>query len=143
MRPLALLIVLGTSLSWAADAKDDAVKKEMEKLDGAWQLVGGQERGKDADLKDLKVRYTFAGQKITIKFVELDLEKSLSFTIDPSKKPKEIDIMSKDETRVGIYALDGDTLKICTSKDKGDRPKEFATTADNGFALIILKREKK
>ena len=36
--------------------------------------------------------------------------------LDPSKKPKAIDITQlsgKGETIPGIYSIDGDTLKIC------------------------------
>jgi hypothetical protein len=42
----------------------------------------------------------------------------------------------------GIYALDGDSLKICVSQPKADRPTEFATKKGSNSSLVILKREK-
>jgi len=47
------------------------------------------------------------------------------------------------KTAVGIYDLDGDTLKWCTNEPGGtERPKEFSSEADNKHLLVTLKREK-
>jgi uncharacterized protein (TIGR03067 family) len=61
---------------------------------------------------------------------------------------KEITLVGpeKDMTRAGIYALDGDGLKICfnTRDDaKQPRPTEFKTVKGDGRVLLVLKREKK
>ena len=74
-----------------------------------------------------------------------------TFKVDPSKKPKEIDMkITEDETgkhkgktAQGIYALDGDTLKWCVAEPgTTERPKEFAAPADTKLMFITLKREK-
>lgn len=137
----ALMILLAGLLG--AHAQQDAVQEELKKFEGTWLVVGGQERGNEADLKELDLRFTFAGEKVTIKSTKFDRVTTLTFKLNPAKSPKEINLLSKDEEAVGIYALDGDMLKLCTSKDKANRPKEFVTTAENRFSLLVLKREKK
>src|SRR5262249_10252367 len=62
----------------------------------------------------------------------------------PTKKPKEIDLHqdanTNDEKVVrGIYAIEGDTLKICVDKKGGPRPAEFE--ARPGVMLLVLQRK--
>jgi uncharacterized protein (TIGR03067 family) len=70
-----------------------------------------------------------------------------TFVLDPGKKPKTIDIKftegpEKGNTSLGIYELDGDTLKICLTITAKDRPTEFAAKAKSGHGFEVLKREK-
>jgi uncharacterized protein (TIGR03067 family) len=67
--------------------------------------------------------------------------------INPTKKPKTIDVKpeigtNKGKTLLGIYELDGDSLKICLALPDKDRPTAFATAAENGQQLVVYKREK-
>ena len=62
--------------------------------------------------------------------------------LDPSTKPKSIDIIEEKKPDPGIYELDDDLLKICSMKS-GDRPKEFKSTKENKAIIIELKRVKK
>jgi uncharacterized protein (TIGR03067 family) len=74
-----------------------------------------------------------------------------TFTLDPSQKPKTIDMKvtegrrEEDKGKVvrGIYELNQDTLKWCTA-DPGseERPKEFATKEGTRHMLVTLNREK-
>src|SRR5437763_8723756 len=69
------------------------------------------------------------------------------FTIDPSQKPKTIDYAvtegtNKGKTQLGIYEIDGDTLKFCFAAPEKPRPAEFASKADSGHTLSVWKREK-
>ncbi len=47
---------------------------------------------------------------------------------------------TRQENVKGIYALDGDTLKICLAEPKKDRPTEFS--GQKGLILLVLKRAK-
>jgi len=49
----------------------------------------------------------------------------LSFKLDPSQKPKSIDIADKDRITQGIYSVEGDMLKICLPSPTGKRPTEI------------------
>jgi uncharacterized protein (TIGR03067 family) len=49
--------------------------------------------------------------------------------------------MGKFLERVGIYALDGDTLRICVAGWAGEeRPTAFATASKPGYELYVLTR---
>lgn len=49
----------------------------------------------------------------------------------------------KGTTSLGIYELDGDTLKVCrTWSDNDTRPTEFAAGKDGKLILSEFKREK-
>lgn len=56
-------------------------------------------------------------------------------SLDPAKKPKEIDFRSADDKDKdvvkGIYELDGDDLKLCLAF-KTERPTKFAAQKGQG-----------
>jgi uncharacterized protein (TIGR03067 family) len=60
-------------------------------------------------------------------------KKGYNVQLNPTASPKEITLTREDETRLGIYEVDGDTLKLAIVGSK-DRPKNF----DEGY--ILLKR---
>jgi uncharacterized protein (TIGR03067 family) len=68
-----------------------------------------------------------------------------NFTLDPSKKPKAIDVTpltGKDSGRalLGIYSIEGDTLKICVATGRRTpRPTKFK--GGDGVVFLVLKRE--
>ena len=140
------LLAVGVVVLFAgADATEEAVKKEMAKLEGAWTVVSAERDGSKAS-EDVvkKVKITFAKDKLVVKQGDKTIE--MSYALDPSKNPKTIDITyldgdRKGEVSQGIYALDGDNLKICMHRGS-NRPPEFETRADSQRHLIVLKRQK-
>jgi uncharacterized protein (TIGR03067 family) len=140
-----LLVVAG--LSVAFDAKDDAVKEELKKLAGTWLIESGEERGKAASKEDLSrggMRLTFSGTSVAIKINQQDKPFEGTVAIDPTQKPKHIDIKAADVELRGIYSLDGDALKLCVVKEReAKRPPDFTTAKDNAHGLLVFKRENK
>ena len=65
-----------------------------------------------------------------------------TYVLDGTKTPKQIDATTdgKAGTQTGIYAISGDTLKLCLSQQGRRRPAEFATQKDSDTILIVLKR---
>jgi RNA polymerase sigma factor (sigma-70 family) len=122
-------------------------KSDPEKLQGVWRVVDVQERGKATpQVKDRKVTWTFAGDKLTT-FDEAssdpDNDWKATLKVDPTKSPKEIDFEvheghSQGKTFLGIYALDGDDLKVCVGRSRDRRPTKFTTTGDDSFVLFHL-----
>ena len=73
---------------------------------------------------------------------------NFAFTLDPTKKIKEIDLTLKvgpQKGRVdrGIYQLDGDTLRICIQSNKdAPRPSEFRSPVGSDLWLVMLQKAK-
>ncbi len=151
-----LWIIVALGLLMAAthqkDVKDDAAKQETAKLQGTWRVVSAERDGmKVPDDESKKITLLIKGDKFTARRTE-NSEKpeekiyDMSFTLDPSKNPKWIDVNyvdgeRKGESSLGIYELNGDTLKICMNRGT-TRPMEFKTEAETSRHLMVLKREK-
>ena len=148
-----ILIVLAVAFLMAADTpKDEAIKKEADMLQGIWRVASAERDGMAAPEDEMKkITITIKGDKLTARRTE-NADKpeekvyEMSFILDPSQKPKWIDVTymdgeRKSESSQGIYELNGDTLKICMSRGN-TRPTEFETKADSQRHLMVLKRGK-
>jgi uncharacterized protein (TIGR03067 family) len=118
------------------DPKDEKAKTDKEKLQGTWIAQSGERDGKKLNEFQLKnwEKMIFADDKYTREGGE---KREGKFTIDPDKKPKEIDFDFNNQTVMGIYELKGDVLKLVISLDA--RPTEFES---KGGILIVYKKEK-
>jgi uncharacterized protein (TIGR03067 family) len=151
MYPKALLILV-TGLSIAADAKED-VAKETKKLEGTWKVTASEVGGMKLPEEKLKdsVLIIKDGKFVMAERGKEKEGKQLTFKIDPSTKPKHLDLTDpkeKDAKPVPcIYALDGDELKVCIplvekgKKDEAKRPEGFETK-DKPLMALTCKREK-
>jgi uncharacterized protein (TIGR03067 family) len=133
---------------WAggrAGAAQDATTRELEQLQGTWQMVSHEVDGKpDEALKDA-VRVV-KGDKFTIKQGDKVL-RAATMKLDPTRTPKWIDITftegpEKGKVRRGIYVLEGDTQKICYGDLNKERPTEFVSESGTGHRLVVFMRSK-
>ncbi len=122
----------------AQDAEKDA-KGDLAKLQGGWV---GESGGKKVELKFDKDAFTLSRDDKSFKG---------TFKIDPSKKPREMDLAFVEggrfagKTGLGIYELDGDTLKWCFNRPgREGRPETFPDQEgeDGGRLYVIYKRAK-
>jgi uncharacterized protein (TIGR03067 family) len=141
-----LLLVIGVVFLLAADDANQEVKKEMDRFQGTWRMVSleaGQNKLTEDALKDFRLK--IEGDKFTA--TEGTSENHGTFKVDPTKKPKTIEIImiqgEKRQTLLGIYELEGDTYKLCGDMSGKSRPTEFAIKPGSGYILEVLKREKK
>jgi len=126
-----------------AQAKDD--KSDKEQLQGSWEFVSGQLHGKKVEGDEAdeikKHKFVFKGDKLIAKG-------EATYSIDPSKKPKEIDLKIEEGpeaergTWKGIYDLKGDELTLHMALPNQDRPTTFETKEGEMTMLMKLKRVK-
>jgi uncharacterized protein (TIGR03067 family) len=144
----AMVAVVGAFLLVAADGGTDAVKREMAQLEGEWSMASGE-----ADGFKLPEDYARTGKRTakdgvtTVMFGDR-LFFAANYTIDPAKKPKSIDYQftegpTKGKTQLGIYELDGDTVKFCFASPGKERPTDFTADAGSGRTSSVWKRVKK
>jgi uncharacterized protein (TIGR03067 family) len=141
------VLLLGCLLLAYAEARSGDAK-EQEKLEGTWSFVKSSEGANQKKEKRGAVRMIFKGN--TISFVAEGNKRNVqgTYTVDPSKNPKAMDITLENEgSKVitqAIYELDGDRLKLCHylgGMASKERPKEFVS--DRKTVLGILDRQKK
>ncbi len=141
MRYIVGLMALGL-LTASGLAQEDAVQKEMKRLQGTWAVESAVKDGKDFD-RIKEDRLVIAGDRITVK--SKDKDHGGTYKLDLSKKPAAIDFMPEDaneKTVQAIYELKGDTLKLCFAEPDTERPTEFKAEEGSRRILVILKRVK-
>lgn len=134
---LRVSLIAAAMLAAVAQADDDA-KKDLEKMQGEWQVTA----------------FEFSGQKIpkdetdklsvSIKGDQLTPISKVATTIklDPTTTPKQITLTEAAKTQYGVYEIDGDTLKLCLSNDELARPKAFASEKGSKTILLVMTRKK-
>jgi uncharacterized protein (TIGR03067 family) len=151
------LSFLVASLTTAADPKP-APKAELEKLQGTWEMVAAETRGKtlDEDARKQFERGTPLLKRIVIKKSALQLcldnerpDDWLPFEIDFSTQPRMVRwslFKSSEPEFYAIYTLDGDTLKVAiclkNAQSKEQTPKDFKTKEGDGNYIYVFKRAK-
>jgi general secretion pathway protein G len=133
----ALVMLVGPSI--AAAAAEDALKP----LQGEWEVISA-DRGGEAMLRGKSVMLTVKDATFTLTIKRDDMPdrgEIATVKIDSTKKPKTIDFIDKSGNleRVGIYEIEGDSLKMCLAPDK--RPEEFKSPPDTHILLMVCQRQ--
>lgn len=123
--------------------------KELKALAGTWRPISAENNGYKASEANLKgTRWIRdADGKWTMQRGDKTVVEWAVKNIDATKKPKTIDIEIvagpyKGMVYLGIYELDGDTLRICFAlPDRPERPTEFSAGKGSIRALSDFKRE--
>jgi uncharacterized protein (TIGR03067 family) len=142
MTGLLRALVMITAVSClAAGKKDGEAKTDQEKFQGMWEVISSHdENGQPNAVKD--VRFVFTADGMEIRRGKDD-PMVVKYTLDPTTKPKQIDLTTDDGGKVhkqlGIYALDGGMLKVRWVASGKPRPSDLE--AKDG--LFVLKRVEK
>ena len=143
------IVLVALSLAVLAAKGDDAdLQKELAALEGEWTMVSGERDGLPLppdQITDVK-RISMDGETSIVADGQVHVR--ARYTIDPSKKTKTIDHAqlegpNKGKTQLGIYELNGDTVKFCFGGPSQERPTDFKTTEGSGKSISVWKRIKK
>ena len=147
MKYVGCVIAVGCLLLAASGAQDDLVKKDLDRLQGVWQCTSYVVDGKDRTEKGMKL--SFKGNKMSLLATSFPQEKDkwMTFKLDPSKKPKAIDLGTPDGTgkskaALGIYSIEGDTLRLCWGEIGGDRPTSLKTKPGDKWTVHLYEKKK-
>jgi uncharacterized protein (TIGR03067 family) len=151
---LGLLLAAAGSIGLAAAAyADDApkVKKEVDKrLVGVWKVMSGEVDGKEVGERfeatpwvvtgaTFTARLPFEGKgEFAYKRTEVDKRGAIDIEVLQAERT---DLGIRKRVYLGIYALEGDDLKVCYALPGKERPTAFATKPGSGTVLFVLKRE--
>jgi uncharacterized protein (TIGR03067 family) len=143
------LATLCCAVGFAASGTDQTdLESELKKFQGTWTVESSTTGGMDLPAADLKAFIlTFEGDTHTLKrgdeLVQVGTQK-----LDPSKSPKAIDMImtagpNKGAVMLGIYEIDGDTLRVCFDPQGKKRPTEFKSAPGSANFVNVHKRVKK
>lgn len=145
--PALVIAVLALVVVVSAAPAEDAAKKEMARLEGEWSMVSGEADGQSMPEAMVKTGKRVAKDGETTITIGGQPYFKAKFTIDAAKKPKAIDYdmtdgPTKGKKHLGIYELDGDTLKFCFAAPGKDRPNDFTSKQGSQQTLSVWKRVK-
>lgn len=144
---VSVVLLCGTGAADEPPKKVPTAAEELQRLQGTWQLEAWEEAGKALPAADLKKRGVFFGANIFIFRRDDKVYQAGAAQLDPGKSPATVNLSvregaGKDDVMLGIYSLDGDTLKLCFDPKGQTRPKDFKPDAKDGFALVTLRKPK-
>lgn len=139
-------LFVGLALTVAAPGLKETAKPAP-KLEGEW-VVEKFEGPKD-EMPPGSITLRITENRISIFEPKRQKPEEADYTVDLTKKPAHIDIRpvqggpaKQDLVVYGVFAIDGDTLKLCFAKEAADRPTELKGDVEKGVMLITLKRVK-
>jgi len=134
------------ALTLCASAFGQEPSADAKALEGKWMVATAELGGEPfPKVVTQAMRLTVTGEKYA--FTEGKTLDQGTVKIDPSKKPKTMDIIgtdgpNKDKTFLAIYDVQGDTFRVCYDLTGKVRPTEFATKKGGVLFLVTYQRMK-
>jgi uncharacterized protein (TIGR03067 family) len=134
-------------LALAQPAGDDKAKKDLERMQGTWEMHALEINGKEVPPQQRDGTILIVkGSEYRTKIKNKDLP-GFQLKLDPSKNPKELDMIQKqadgsEKVIKGIYTFENDHFKMCRGLDAShERPTQFATWPDTGYFVVTWKKQ--
>jgi len=141
----ALILALG-GVAWAG-AGDDAAKKDLKALQGAWVIAALEVNGMEVAADKLEgTVLTIKDDRYIVKIKDKVINTAV-IELNPKKDPKELNMTpqegaAKDKLHKAIYKIEGDTFKMARGLNpEQDRPDQFATWPGTNVFVITWKRK--
>jgi RNA polymerase sigma factor (sigma-70 family) len=117
--------------------KQGAPKTDLDRLQGVWSVVSIEQGGEPAELE--KAVFMVDGKRACCQAGDSEIQGGLY--LDATRTPRTYDLAMSTRTIEGIYALEGDTLRLCYELGADPkRPGSFITEKGSLQVLIVLKR---
>jgi uncharacterized protein (TIGR03067 family) len=133
---------------------EEAIAKALKELQGEWLMTAGEENGQQferADVKRQNRRLLIKGKTLTMERLKGSVAKwTGKFTINPETNDFDwvgTNSQGAENKWVGIYEVDGDTLKLCfrfNIDGQAKRPTKFSSgdfEKPNATAFYTFKRD--
>ena len=151
---LSRLVVGGAALDRAPTGVGDPTRqqapndRDSRRIQGTWYTASVESHGRKVPVERILakgVRLIVEGDRWTLKETQGDADKQFTVRLDPAKKPAALDFtyntgQYKGKTSLGIYELDGSTLRICVGEPGDPRPTKF--DGGGNYTLEVFNREK-
>jgi len=141
---LCVLLACGLLIGAGDGQKSDQGKGDLDQMQGNWQAVAMEAKGKAKSVDDVK-KFQLIVNKDAFT-VKLDGADHLSgkLVLRADKKPKQVDLVQETGPLYkGIYEINGQRLKMCvciSSDADSERPKDLTTKEDSENACITWER---
>jgi uncharacterized protein (TIGR03067 family) len=140
-----IVLVFGLALLsqvWVAARNYD----DNARIQGGWVPTRGEDDGRVVPAAKLKDSQVFFGKE-TVRLTDKDHKEVwvMRYALDATARPATVTLTveegrGKGQTALGIYELDGDTLRLCYAAPGQARPAEFDAPAGSGRQLFVLAR---
>jgi uncharacterized protein (TIGR03067 family) len=140
-------VLVATALaSFVAAAESDESKADLAKMQGEWSMVSGSADGFEIPDEIRATAKRVCKENETVVTFGTQLILQATFTVDPTKKPKTIDYKATDgptkgKTHLGIYEIDGNTIRYCFAAPDAERPSDFTSKPGERHTLSVWKRK--
>jgi uncharacterized protein (TIGR03067 family) len=144
-----LLLSLTVAMLGAEGPGEDASRKDLEKMQGDWQAAKMVIDGFQLPDDDAQALFRTVKRDHYTVFRFDKPRGQGTMTLDATKKPKTIDAQpagppgKMPPLMLGIYEIDGTTLKLCFSAPGKQRPTDFSAKVGSGNTLTVWVLEKK
>jgi len=145
---VAVLITAMASIALADEAKDAAIQKDRNQIQGTLRVVTHIINGNKAKDEDARKPTVVNGSDGTwgVWSEGKEITKGTS-TFDPTQTPKTLDFTPTEgddagKQLFGIYELGEDARKMCFAPLGKGRPADFASAPGSGFICLTFERVK-
>lgn len=122
--------------------KNQGNRTALAELDGTWILTEVERAGQPLaaeDVASLRLTWVIKGGKLARTSTATKEQYEVTLKVDAGQQPKTIDVTDKFGTVLGIYVVEGDTLKVCVARGKARRPVQFTSSKDQDAEVLIFK----
>lgn len=139
-----LAVVASLGLLAVADNGNDAGNPELDRLQGEWKMLSGQQDGVETTKEAATLMHcTVRGARVSFKR-EGKIVEEVTIKLDASKNPKALDAdLGNGRVALGIYRLEEDIFTLCYVHPGKSRPVDFAAREGSGASLSVWRRVKK